>query len=62
MTELGELREVSLREAWDHEAHGFTPRLCDHLERLGETIGIELEFVSRETRVQQFAADIFFSS
>lgn len=58
MTELGELREVSLREAWDHEAHSFTPWLCDHLERLGETIGIELEFVSRETRVQQFAADI----
>lgn len=58
MTELGELREVGLREAWDHEAHSFTPWLCDHLDRLGAKIGIELEFVSRETRVERFAADI----
>lgn len=58
MTELGELREVSLREAWDHEAHSFTPWLCEHLDRLGAQVGIELEFVSRETRVERFAADI----
>jgi len=58
MTELGELREVSLREVWDHEAHSFTPWLCENLEALGDEIGLTLELVRREAPVDRFSADI----
>ncbi|MEC9344636.1 MAG: hypothetical protein VYB54_00310 [Pseudomonadota bacterium] len=58
MTGLGELREVSLREAWGHEAHDFTPWLGENLGRLGDLIGLQLEFVGREVAVDRFSADI----
>jgi hypothetical protein len=37
------LDNVALREAWTHEAHGFTPWLADNLGRISEAIGIRLE-------------------
>ena len=33
--ELGELRDVPIRDVWDHEAHDFTPWLAENLHRLG---------------------------
>lgn len=58
MIEIGELREVGLRKAWDHEAQSFAPWLCEHLDRLGKQIDIPLEFVRREAPVERFSADI----
>lgn len=59
MAELGTLRQVALREAWDHEAHRFTPWLYNkHLDLLGDAIGMGLEPVEREAQVGPFSADI----
>jgi hypothetical protein len=59
-TDLGRLERVDLRSVWISESGDFTPWLAteDNLELLGETIGIELEFESRETGVGPFRADI----
>ncbi len=56
--ELGTLIEVDLREAWDHEAHSFTPWLAAHLDCLSSVIGIPLELEGREVAVDSFWADI----
>lgn len=58
MPEFGILQEVPLRDAWVHEAHGFTPWLSDHLHRLSREVGIELELEGREVAVESFSADI----
>ena len=58
MAEFGMLQEVPLREAWVHEALGFTPWLSDHLDRLSREVGIELELEGREVAVESFSADI----
>ena len=58
MSELGTLKEVSLREAWSHEAHSFTPWLADNLDRLSTAIGIPLELEGQEVSVESFSADI----
>lgn len=55
---LGTLVEVSLREAWNHEAHSFTPWLAENLDKLSKVIGIPLEFEEREVAVGTFSADI----
>ena len=56
--ELGTLKPVDLREAWKHEAHDFTPWLAQHLNRLGDVIGIDLEHESSEQSVGHYRADI----
>lgn len=56
--ELGMLEEVALREAWDHEAHDFTPWLAEHLEMLSKEIGMPLEVEGREVAVNGFSVDI----
>lgn len=56
--QFGTLREISLREAWPHEAHQFTPWLAENLDRLSEALGIELELAGREVAVDDFSADI----
>ncbi|OYU00709.1 MAG: hypothetical protein CFE36_14445 [Sphingomonadaceae bacterium PASS1] len=52
------LSDVSLRDAWAHEAHQFTPWLAANLARLSEVIGIPLELAGTEMRVGTFSADI----
>ena len=56
--ELGILKEVPLREAWQHEARSFTPWLSEHLDQLSNVIGIPLELVGREVAVETFSADL----
>ena len=58
--ELGRLRRVELRDIWANEATEFTPWLAEtgNLELLSETLGIDLELESMETRVGSFYADI----
>ncbi|WP_204140912.1 hypothetical protein [Halomicronema sp. CCY15110] len=55
---LGALTEVDLREAWNHEAHSFTPWLAANLDALTAKIGIPLELEGQEVPVETFAADI----
>jgi hypothetical protein len=55
---IGKLVDVSPRLAWQREASDFTPWLKANLDRLSEIIGISLEAVDHEVRVDQFRADI----
>lgn len=57
---LARLEKVELRDQWKDEARDFTPWLAedDNIELLGETIGMELEVVSKEEKVGSFSADI----
>jgi len=55
---LGALTEVELRDAWNHEAHSFTPWLAANLDALADKIGIPLELEGQEVPVETFAADI----
>ena len=56
--ELGELRDVPIRDVWDHEAHDFTPWLAENLHRLAATLGVELELMGTEVMVGPYRADI----
>lgn len=55
---LGEIKQVPLRKIWKNEAYDFTPWLSENMERIGEAIGIELEFESKEVSVGPYSADI----
>lgn len=55
---LGEIKKVQLRKLWKNEAYDFTPWLSGNLERLGEALGLELEFEGREVPVGPYSADI----
>ena len=56
--QFGNLVNVPLREAWQHEASDFTPWLSNNLEHLSSVIGIPLELVDSEVGVEEFSADI----
>ncbi len=64
MTTLGKLERVELRDIWATEDRDFTPWLAqeEHLELLGDTIGIELELEAQEKEVGPFRADILCKS
>jgi hypothetical protein len=55
---LGELKNVHLRRIWKNEAYDFTPWLAENLERIGEAVGLELEFEAKEVSVGPYCADI----
>lgn len=57
---LGRLEPVEIRNYWRNEAFDFTPWLAqpENLDLLGQTIGMELEFVATEKPVGPFSADI----
>jgi hypothetical protein len=57
-SELGKLLRVDPRNVWKHEALDFTPWLVEHIDLLGEALGLELEFVAREHAVGDFSVDI----
>ena len=58
MVDLGTIERVSLTEVWPHEAQDFTPWLADNLDKLGEALGLDLEFQGREVSVGPFFLDI----
>jgi hypothetical protein len=58
MTELGTLVRQDPRQVWPDEASHFTPWLADHLDRLGEALGMELELIQRESGAGDFSIDI----
>lgn len=57
---LGKLKKVALREAWNHEAHDFTKWLAEeqNLSLLGDEISFDLKLVQVEADVGDFSADI----
>ena len=54
-TPLGDLRDVSLRDAWTHEAFDFTPWLAQNLDRLGSVLGIRMELGAMEHPVTKWS-------
>ena len=58
MVNLGAIERVDLREVWPDEAQDFTPWLAENLDKLGEALGLDLEFQGREVSVGPFFLDI----
>lgn len=58
MADLGTLVRQDPRQVWPSEASHFTPWLADHLDRLSEILGMELELVQRESGAGDFSIDI----
>lgn len=59
--DLGELKDVGLRDVWDHEAHDFTPWLSKNLNMLSAALGVDLELEGTEVSVGGYRADIVCS-
>lgn len=38
--DLGILSKADVRDVWKHEAHNFTPWLCENIEPLGKELGL----------------------
>ncbi len=55
---LGQLEEVDLRTIWGDESRDFTPWLAEHLDLLGNAIGLELERIDTEVPVGRYWLDI----
>ena len=51
-------RVDDLRSIWPHEAQDFTPWLSEHIDELGEALGLELETETAEAPVGGFSLDI----
>lgn len=56
--DIGKIKEHALRSVWEHEERDFTKWLTENIERLGGTIGIELEDARTEEAVGDFSSDI----
>jgi len=52
------LVEADIRDAWQHEAHHFTPWLVENLDGVSDAIGLKLEAEGSEVAVETFSADI----
>lgn len=55
---LGTLERVDPRTIWPHEAQDFTPWLVEHIDVLGQLLGLDLEVGEREASVGPFSLDI----
>ena len=57
--ELESLIRLDPRTVFQNEAQDFTPWLADHLDLLGEALGLEIELIQREKPVGRYNVDIF---
>lgn len=57
--QLGRLELVDPRDIWRDEARNFTPWLLDNADYLGEVLGLDIEFESREHTVGSFSLDLY---
>ncbi len=55
---FGERKKIELRDIWKSEPADFTPWLADNIDKLGQAIGMELEFKEKEASVGDFSLDI----
>ena len=56
---LARLERVDdLRSIWPYEDQNFTPWLAEHIEELGDALGLEIELESTEAPVGGFSLDI----
>jgi len=57
---LSRLKQVDLREAWQHEAYDFTKWLAEdeNIELLSDEIGVEIVIIEKEASVGRFNVDI----
>ena len=58
MYDFGELKTIPLDKEFEHEEYDFTPWLVDHLDKLGDALGMDLEIVDREAPVGDFFLDL----
>lgn len=58
MPEFGKIRKVNIKDIWQHEAHNFTPWLAENLDKLGESVGMDLELIEQEASVGNFSLDV----
>lgn len=58
MPDFGKIKKLNIRDIWQHEAHNFTPWLAENLDRLSESVGMDLELVEQEASVGSFSLDI----
>ncbi len=58
--QLGKLKKIDLRKAWEHEALDFTKWLSkeENMALLSEEIGVELNLIETEASVGSFNVDI----
>lgn len=59
MKELGKLEYLEISEVIGPEATEFTPWLAEHLDDLGEQVGLDIEKISVEKPVGSFRCDIY---
>ena len=57
---LGELKKVDLRKAWNHEANDFTTWLAqeENLSLLSDEVGTDIKLIQTEASVGKFNVDI----
>jgi hypothetical protein len=58
MQDLGALRRIDPRDIWRSEPAQFTPWLAQHLDLLGEQLGLDLSNEGLERPIGAFSADI----
>lgn len=58
MPDFGNIIKINIREIWQHEAQNFTPWLAKNLEKLGESLGMDLVMLEKEASVGKFSLDI----
>ena len=61
MTHVGKLERVELREIWKHEEYDFSTWLAqeDNLALLGDTVGLDICLLERESSVGGYSVDIY---
>ena len=58
MLKFSDLKRIPLREKWKHEASEFTPWLADHIQKLGDALGMDIEVMDTEASVGDFSLDL----
>ena len=58
MHDFGQLKTITLPEEFKHETNDFTPWLAQNIDKLGNALNMDLEYIDREVSVGDFALDL----